>query len=232
MIADNLARLRERIAAACDRAGRSPDEILLVGASKQVPPDRIQEALDAGLTALGENYIQEAVPKIAAMERPATWHFIGHLQRNKAKIAAESFDLIQTVGTEALARALDRHAEARGRPLPVLLEVNLAGSPERPGVLPSDVARLADTVAALPHLHLQGLMGMPPAQEDPESARPYFRTLKRLWDALHNENRMTLSMGMTGDFEIAIEEGSTLIRVGTGLFGARGTGESERGVTG
>lgn len=220
-IAENIVRINEQIAEACERAGRDPSGVLLVGASKQVEPERIREAIDAGLPALGENYVQEALPKIDALGHPVPWHFIGHLQRNKAKVAAQNFDLIQTVDTLALAQALDRHAEAAAKRLPVLLEVNLAEDPARPGVLPAAVPDLAAQVRELPGLRLRGLMGMPPPGPDPESARPYFRTLKRLWDALHNENRSVLSMGMTADFPIAIEEGSTLIRIGTGIFGHR-----------
>jgi pyridoxal phosphate enzyme (YggS family) len=220
-IPDNLAHIKEVIDAACERAGRDPSEVLLVGASKQVPPDRIREAFSAGLPALGENYVQEALPKIEALGHPIPWHFIGHLQRNKSKVAAQNFDLVQTVDGLSLAQALSRHAEAAAKTLPVLLEVNLAGRPDRPGVSPDSVADLADQIAALPSLRLHGLMGMPPPGPDPESARPYFRTLKRLWDALHNENRLILSMGMTADYPVAIEEGSTLVRIGTGIFGRR-----------
>jgi hypothetical protein len=128
------------------------------------------------------------------------------------------------VDTLSLAQALDRHAGAMGKRLPVLLEVNLAGDPARPGIPPPSVPNLASHLRELPHLHLQGLMGMPPPGPDAESSRPYFRTLKRLWDALHNENRQILSMGMTADYTVAIEEGSTLIRIGTGIFGSRKPG--------
>jgi pyridoxal phosphate enzyme (YggS family) len=220
-IVSRLARIRESIADACDRAGRRPEEILLIGASKRVEAERILEAVRAGLPALGENYVQEAVSKIEEIGRPAPWHFIGHLQRNKAKVAAMHFDLVQTVDSLALAQALDRHAEALGKTLPILLEVNLAGDPERPGVPPEEVERMADAANSLKNIRLQGLMGMPPPVISKEDARPFFRTLKRLWDALHNENRMALSMGMTSDFPVAIEEGSTMIRVGTGIFGPR-----------
>lgn len=227
-IADNIARVRLEIVSACGRAGRDPSEVALMGASKLVPPERIREAVEAGLDALGENYVQEALPKIETLGYPVPWHLIGHLQRNKAKAAAQSFDLIQSVDSLPLARSLDRIAGAAGKRLPVLLEVNLSGLPERPGVAVEAALDLADGARGLPNLRLQGLMGMPPYGSDPEAARPYFRTLKRLWDALHNENRVILSMGMTGDYPIAIEEGSTLVRVGTGVFGQRGAGNGQR----
>ena len=220
-VAENIARIREQIAAACERAGRDLSEVLLVGASKQVPPERIREAVEAGLPALGENYVQEALPKIETLGHPVPWHFIGHLQSNKAKVAAQNFDLIQTVDSLALAQALNRHAGDAGKVLSVLLEVNLAGDPNRPGAPPDLIPDLAAQIRELPRLHLRGLMGMPPPGPDPESARPHFKTLKNLWDTLHNENRQILSMGMTADFHAAVEEGSTLIRIGTGIFGRR-----------
>jgi pyridoxal phosphate enzyme (YggS family) len=220
-ISETIARIQEAIAAACERAGRNASEVLLVGASKQAPPERIREAIGAGLPALGENYVQEAVPKIEEIGHAVPWHFIGHLQRNKAKIAAQHFDLVQTVDTLPLAQALNRHSGALYRRLPILLEIKLVADPDRPGVLPDDLPRLAEAINELPNLHFQGLMGMPPPALHKEDARPDFRTLKRLWDALHNENRQILSMGMTADFTVAIEEGSTLIRVGTGVFGSR-----------
>ncbi|MBW3625723.1 MAG: YggS family pyridoxal phosphate-dependent enzyme, partial [Armatimonadetes bacterium] len=176
-VAENIARIREQIAAACERAGRDPSEILLVGASKQVPPERIREAVEAGLPALGENYVQEALPKIEALGHPVPWHFIGHLQRNKSKVAAQNFDLVQTVDSLALAHALNRHAGDAGKRLPVLLEVRLSDDPDRPGVPPDMIADLAAQICEMPHLHLRGLMGMPPPAPDPAAPLRHRRSL-------------------------------------------------------
>jgi hypothetical protein len=211
----NLERVRERIARAAERSGRQPEDILLVGVSKTVAAERIQQAIAAGLPALGENRVQEAALKIAALGRPVPWHLIGHLQTNKVKDAVELFDVIESVDRIPVALELSRRAT---RPVEVLAEVNLAGEPSKTGFAPAEVKRVVDTIAGLPGLMLRGLMAIPPAVAAPEEARRWFRALRELRD---QAGLTDLSMGMSADFEIAIEEGATIIRVGTAIFGER-----------
>ncbi len=211
----NLQRVRERMARAARRAGRRPEDILLIGVSKTVPAERVREALDAGLPALGENRVQEARDKIRSLGRPVPWHLIGHLQTNKVKDALELFDVIQSVDRLSLAAELARRTR---RPLAVLVEVNLAGESSKGGFAPSEVKAALDAIRTLPRLEVRGLMAVPPAAPDPEQARPWFRALRDLRDAA---GLPELSIGMSADFEVAIEEGATMVRVGTALFGAR-----------
>jgi hypothetical protein len=232
-IADRIASVRERIAQAAARSGRPPEAIRLVAVTKTVEAARISQAVRAGVTDLGENYVQEARTKssevatalLAAHSEPPPliWHLIGHLQRNKAKYCADLFSLIHSVDNYQLAQELGKQAAKHGKTQPILIEVNLAGLPERAGVAPNDTLALAERVAQVPHLAVRGLMGMAPfsSSDDPEQARPHFARLRGLWDCLPADCRHTLSMGMSGDFEIAIEEGATLVRVGTALFGQR-----------
>jgi pyridoxal phosphate enzyme (YggS family) len=223
-IAANLTFVRERLARAAERAGRRHDDITLIAVTKTVEAARVQEAAAAGLTDFGENYVQEArakIPKIAADADKISWHFIGHLQSNKAKYSVELFSLIHSVDNYQLAQEIDKHASKRGKTQAVLLEVNLAGNPERAGVEPEALAPLVEKVTALPGIHLQGLMGMAPLTGEAEGARPHFARLRRLWESLPEENRRILSMGMSGDFETAVEEGATHVRIGTALFGRR-----------
>ncbi len=224
-IADNLAQVRERIAAACRRAGRHPEEITLVAVSKKMPPERIEAAMQAGQRVFGENYLQEAEAKIEALP-PASWHFIGHLQSNKAKKAARLFSMIETVDSRKLA---DKLAAARRDlhpdPLDVLIQVNVGGEAQKAGIAPEEVGDLARHIVTLDGLRLCGLMTIPPWNPDPEATRPHFRRLADLAadlaaDALLPEE-YELSMGMSTDFEVAIEEGATIVRVGTALFGPR-----------
>ena len=184
--------------------------------------EAVREALAAGAGELGENYVQEAEEKWAALgEVPAMRHLIGHLQRNKTGKAAALFDMVQTVDSLELAEALGRRAGLLGRMLDVLIEVNLSGEATKFGVAPAEALDLAAEVAAVPHLRLQGLMGMGPAGVDERAVALSFRRGRALFEELPGEHRQVLSMGMTGDFELAIAEGSTMVRVGTGLFGAR-----------
>jgi pyridoxal phosphate enzyme (YggS family) len=207
---------------AAERAGRRGEEVRLVAVTKTQPAERVREALAAGVRELGENYVQEAEAKWAALgEAPAVRHLIGHLQRNKAGKAAALFDMVQTVDSRELAEALGRRAGLLGRTLDVLIEVNLSGEATKFGVAPEEALDLAAEVAAVPHLRLQGLMGMGPLGEDERTAARSFRRGRALFEKLPGEHRHVLSMGMTGDFELAIAEGSTMVRVGTGLFGAR-----------
>ncbi len=221
VVADNLARVQERIVRSAERVGRKPEEIRLLGATKSVPLERIFEAVEAGLRLFGENYIQEALPKISALGSGIEWHFIGRLQRNKAKEAVEYFSMIQSVDSLRLAEALNRRAEQAGKRIPILIEVNLGEEATKGGVLVSDLFPTIEVLRKYSFLQIQGLMAIPPLTPDPEDARPYFRTLKTLFDQLDNEFRHCLSMGMSHDFEVAIEEGSTLVRLGTALFGPR-----------
>lgn len=223
-VAANLADIRGRIEAAARRAGRDPAAVTLVGVSKTVEPERIRAALDAGLTHLGENRVQEAVEKMIALsDRAPTWHLIGHLQRNKARRAVELFDRIETVDSLRLAEALERGAEEIGRDLRVFVEVNIAEEPQKSGVAPGEAAALVDAIDALPWLTVTGLMAIPPRDEDPERSRPHFARLRRLHEELRTGRPALhhLSMGMSADFEVAVEEGATEVRVGRALFGSR-----------
>ncbi|MEW6595097.1 MAG: YggS family pyridoxal phosphate-dependent enzyme [Thermodesulfobacteriota bacterium] len=227
-IRENLATIRARMAAAAQRAGRAPESVTLVAVSKLMPVAKIAEAAEAGQLLFGENYLQEAEEKIGRLPPALRWHFIGHLQSNKAKLATELFHMVETVDRIKLARLLDRHAAEAGRVLPVLVQVNVGGEPQKAGVLPEEAAQLLQEMAALSHLAVRGLMTMPPFFDQPEAARPFFRALRLLSEELAGKGLLgvhgpvELSMGMSGDFEVAIEEGATLVRVGTALFGARG----------
>jgi pyridoxal phosphate enzyme (YggS family) len=215
-IAERLALIRERVTRAADRAGRAPAEVTIVAVSKSFPPEAIEEAAAAGIAHIGENRVQEAAAKIPSLRHlPVTWHMVGHLQTNKAKTALELFDIIQSVDSLRLAEALSHRAE---RPIPVLLEVNVAGEASKFGFSLPEVPQAAEAVARLPHLNVCGLMTIAPLVGEPEEVRPLFRELRRLRDAL---GLAELSMGMTDDFEVAIEEGATMVRIGRAIFGGR-----------
>jgi pyridoxal phosphate enzyme (YggS family) len=226
-IRSRLEELRRRMHAAAAACGRSPAEVRLVAVSKTFPAESIREAAAAGVTDIGENYIQEARDKHAALSgTPLTWHFIGHLQTNKAKYAVRMFDLIHTVDSHRLGCELDRCAAAAGKVQPVLVQVNVAGEATKSGAAPGEAPALVRRLAGLKHICVRGLMTMPPFFNSPERVRPYFAELRRLRDRIRAEGiagvAMTeLSMGMTGDFEAAIQEGATLVRVGTAVFGER-----------
>jgi len=219
---DRLAALRGRIAAAAGRSGRPAGAVRLVGAAKTVPAARLSAAVAAGLSDLGENRVQEAEGKIPAVTPRPVWHLIGHLQSNKARRAAALFDCIQTLDSERLAVALDRHVAELGRsaPLDVLIEVNVSGEAAKHGVEPALAADLIAAVRrACPHLSLRGLMTVGPLVEQPDEARPAYRRVAAM---ARDAGLAELSMGMSGDFEVAIEEGATMVRVGSALFGERG----------
>lgn len=218
MLADRLAEVRSRIERAAGRAGRKAGEITLVAVTKVFPASAIQEAHAAGLRDFGENYVQEFENKYPAVRslEGARFHLIGHLQSNKARRAAEIFHVIETVDSAKLARRLND----TGRPLEVMLEVKLAEEDTKSGAAPEDLPALVEAVARCPNLRLTGLMTMPPWAEDPEASRPYFRRLRELAERFELKR---LSMGMSHDFEVAIEEGSTEVRIGTALFGSRRT---------
>jgi len=214
----NLDRVQAAIASACRRAGRAPEDVLLIAVSKTVEADRIRSGIEAGVRALGENRVQEAKDKIEALGRPVPWHLIGSLQTNKAKDAVRLFDWIHSVDRLDLARELDRRAHAIGRTVNVLIEVNIGDEPQKAGVRPAELKALLDAVAGLPALRIRGLMAIPPVVEGAEQSRPAFRRLRELRNEAGLEH---LSMGMSADFEVAVEEGATMVRVGTAIFGPR-----------
>jgi len=224
-IRDNAARVLDRIARAAHRSGRKGGDIRLVAVGKTQPASFIGEAMEAGLTVFGENYVQEAEEKIRAFPQ-AEWHLIGKLQRNKVKKAVSLFSFIQTVDSLGLLAEISRRAVEAGKVLPVLVEVNLAGEGSKAGVAPEEVAGFLEAAPGLPGIGLTGLMAIPPWTEDPEESRPYFIRLREiLSDCVSRGGAGTgmkeLSMGMSGDFETAIEEGATMVRVGTAIFGSR-----------
>jgi PLP dependent protein len=224
-IARNLEEVRGRIAAAAREAGRDPALVRLLAVSKTVPLEPIRAAVAAGQLLFGENYLQEARPKIAALGPGLSWHFIGHLQSNKARAAVALFEVIQGVDRLKLARALDAAAASLGGIQKILIQVNLAGEASKSGAAPEAVPGLLRELGRLPHLRVLGLMALPPWLDDPEAVRPYFRALRELRDRLEaNCGRPLpeLSMGMSGDFEVAVAEGATLVRVGAAIFGSRG----------
>ena len=215
-IAERVAHLRQRVERAAERAGRSPADVTIVAVSKGFPPQAIEEAVAAGIAHVGENRVQEAATKVPGLrDLPVTWHLVGHLQTNKAKTALELFDIIHSVDSLHLAEALSHRSQ---RPLPVLLEVNVAGEAAKFGFPPDEVTAAAQAIARLPNLDLRGLMTVAPFVSDPEAVRPVFRELRRLRDAL---GLAELSMGMSDDFEVAIEEGATLVRIGRAIFSER-----------
>ncbi|MCO5045706.1 MAG: YggS family pyridoxal phosphate-dependent enzyme [Kiritimatiellae bacterium] len=229
-VADRLSAIEERILAACARAGRSRDEVELIAVSKTQPPAAVAEVAALGLRIFGENKVQEARAKIPECPSQLSWHLIGHLQSNKAKWAVELFDVIHSVDSEKLARVLDAAADAAGRTVRILLEVNVSGEGSKFGLKPEEVAGVLAVANACPRLVVEGLMTMAPLAPEAEKARPYFRKLRELRDSLARETGTPLehlSMGMSGDFEVAIEEGATRVRIGTLLFGDRKARKAE-----
>lgn len=225
-ISQNLEEIKRRIQEAARGAGRDPGEVRLVAVTKTVTLDRLQEAVAAGHTLFGENYVQEAKGKITELGPGLTWHFIGHLQSNKAKAAVAAFDLIHSVDRLRLAQALEQAAARQDKIQDILLQVNLAGEASKSGTAPEDAQDLLSKISQMPHLRVRGLMTMPPWLDDPEQVRPYFRALRELRDRLRDlrlgdGDLPELSMGMTGDFEAAVAEGATLVRIGTAIFGPR-----------
>lgn len=215
--------MRDRIHCACERSGRQPSSVRLIAVTKGVGADAVREAVTAGAIDLGENRVQEAVAKQDTLASlPARWHLIGHLQRNKAAHAARRFAMVQSVDSLEIAQALNRFREGVGTPLDILLQVNVTGEASKSGCRPDEVAALAAALAALPRVRLRGLMTIGPLGA-PEAARPAFRALRAVREALHRggSTGLQLSMGMSQDFEIAIEEGADMIRVGTAIFGDR-----------
>ncbi len=225
-IAANIAAIKQRMTAAAARSGRTTESIRLLAVSKTIEPERIRQAMEAGMTLFGENYVQEAREKIPDIGHDVHWHMIGHLQTNKAKYVVSLFEWIHSVDRLELAEELDRRAGQHSRKLNVLIEVNVSGETSKSGAEPSSVLELVRQISVLPNLSIQGLMTMPPYSDDPEQSRPYFIALRKLRDDIESAHiprvaMNELSMGMTDDFEVAIEEGATIIRVGRAIFGER-----------
>ncbi len=226
-IARNLNAVRRRIEAACTRCGRDPGAIRLVCVTKTMRAETVLSAIQAGAVLFGENYIQEARDKCAALSQyPVIWHFIGHLQTNKAKYAVKLFDIIHTVDSLRLAAELDREARKIGKVQKILIQVNIGKEASKSGIGAESADSLIRSIAGFPNISVRGMMVIPPFFDEPERVRPYFRGLRELRDTLNHSGisdvRMDeLSMGMTGDFEAAIEEGATLVRIGTAIFGER-----------
>lgn len=225
-VGERVGEIRRRIAVAADRVGRPVDSITLVGASKRQSLDRMQEAWEAGLRVFGENRVQEALEKQPQLPLDIEWHLIGPLQSNKARRAATAFRMIHSIDRWKIARALDRHAAEAGRTIEGLLEVNLGEEPSKHGFTPGSLIEQVAALTDLEHLRIVGLMAIPPFEQDPDAARGWFRKLRGLRDELFSSGDWSdragyLSMGMSQDFEAAIEEGATHVRVGTSLFGER-----------
>jgi PLP dependent protein len=239
-IAENIARVQEQIAVAASRASRNPEEITLMAVSKTFPAESIREAYAAGLRVFGENRVQEFADKAAAVRdlRDAEWRLIGHLQTNKAAKAAELFDAVDSVDSLRMAEKLNGFAESAGKTLSVLIEINLGGEPTKSGIPPGsdELEQIVQGAPRWGNLKIQGLMTVPPYTEDFEGSRPYFRQLRQIREsiaarALPQIGMAVLSMGMSHDFEVAIEEGSTCVRVGTAIFGLRARLDHDSEVT-
>jgi pyridoxal phosphate enzyme (YggS family) len=231
VIADRVAAVRERIARAAARAGRKADDVTLVAVAKTHPPERVREAFAAGLRDFGENKVQEAEGKIAALAdlAGARWHMVGHLQANKARKAVTLFDRIHSLDDVGLARRLEKAGAEQGRRVRVLVQVDLAGEKTKFGLDQAHLFPALEILRGLKSVRVEGLMGFPPYEEDPERVRPHFRRLREVRDAALARDLLLgrdLSMGMSHDLEVAIEEGATLVRVGTALFGERETQET------
>jgi PLP dependent protein len=227
MISENLALINRKIAEAATRAGRKPEEVRIVAAAKGQGCEKIEEALAAGIKIIGHNYLQEANKELPGKVTPdLEFHMIGHLQKNKAGKAVELFNVVQTLDDVKLAEAMNRRAEAANRMMGVMIQLNLAGEEQKSGISENEVEKLVVAIRDLPSLKLLGMMTMPPFFDDPDRARPYFGRLRELRERLMGSGILTpemreLSMGMSGDFEVAVEEGATLVRIGTVLFGPR-----------
>ena len=226
-IAANCWKVLDRINEAAAKCGRDPSQIQLLAASKTQSVSRIQQAIEAGIRLFGENYVQEAKIKREAVKDPVEWHMIGHLQRNKVKVALELFDLIESLDNAELARELDKEGKKRGKTVRAFVEVNLGGEESKSGIPKEKVVALLQEAGKLSHLRIEGLMVVPPFRENSEEVRPYFRALRELQTELMalkitNVDLQELSMGMTHDYPVAIEEGATLVRIGTAIFGPRG----------
>lgn len=227
MICSNITKIKETIADAALRCGRDPGEITLLAVSKRMTASKIEEAFRCGQRYFGENFVQEAKEKINNLAPSISWHFIGHLQSNKARQAARLFTMIETVDRLKIARALNKYASELDKYLDILVQVNVGLERQKSGINPQNGEQFIQELATLKNLRIKGLMTMPPYSPDPEESRPHFRALKQMATEFQNKGFFTdntsvvLSMGMTSDYIVAIEEGATLVRVGTGIFGKR-----------
>ncbi len=226
MLKDNLKQVEENIAKACARAGRDRSEVTLIAVSKTKPVEMLQEIYDEGVRTFGENKVQEICEKYEQLPSDIEWHMIGHLQRNKVKQVIDKAALIHSVDSYRLAQEISVQAQKKNICMPILVEVNIAQEESKFGISADDTVQLVEEIAALPNLEIKGLMTIAPFVTDPEENRTYFRQIKQLSVDIKNKNidnvsMDVLSMGMTGDYEVAIEEGATMVRVGTGIFGAR-----------
>jgi len=220
-IGSHLDEIRARIAAAAERSGRSPEAVTLVCVTKNRSLDEIRAALEAGVPIVAENRVQEAAQKIPAFPHTVIWHLVGHLQRNKVKQAIELFDMIHSVDSLRLAEEIEKRAASARQIVPVLVEVNVAGEASKFGVTPEEAPELGAAMSTMPHVDLGGFMTMAPFVDDAEQVRPVFRALRELRDRLHGEQGLELphlSMGMTQDYEVAVEEGATMVRIGSAIF--------------
>lgn len=226
MVKENLAEVETRIGQACERAGRKREEVTLIAVSKTKPVSMMEEAIGAGIVDFGENKVQEIVDKYEVLPRNLNWHMIGHLQRNKVKYIVDKVCMIHSVDSLKLAETISELAAKKNVEVPVLIEVNMAGEDSKFGVTPEAAPALVEAAAKLPGIRISGLMTIAPFVENPEDNRIHFRNLRKLsvditGKNIDNVSMSALSMGMTGDYEVAIEEGATMVRVGTGIFGAR-----------
>lgn len=226
MVAENLEQVRKNIELACRKAGRDPKEVTLISVSKTKPVSMLQEAYDAGSRDFGENKVQEIMDKYPQLPSDIRWHMIGHLQRNKVKYIVDKVALIHSVDSLRLAETIENEAAKHNVTVPVLIEVNVAQEESKFGLKTEEVLSLVESIAALPHINIKGLMTIAPYVEDPEENRGIFRELKKLsvdiaTKNINNVSMSVLSMGMTGDYQVAVQEGATMVRVGTGIFGER-----------
>lgn len=226
MVKENLAEVEKRIQAACARSGRNREEVTLIAVSKTKPVSMIEEALETGILEFGENKVQEMCEKHEMLPKNIRWHLIGHLQRNKAKYVVDKAALIHSVDSLRLAEAISQEAKKKGVTVPILIEVNVAEEDTKFGIRCEEAEALIEQIAVLDNIRIMGLMTIAPFVENPEENRKHFRKLKQLFVDIKTKNKdnvnmLELSMGMTGDYEVAIEEGATLVRVGTGIFGER-----------
>ncbi len=226
MIKDNVAEVEANIQKACKRAGRSREDVTLIAVSKTKPVSDIYEVMETGIIDYGENKVQEICDKIEAISEPLNWHMIGHLQTNKVKYIVDKVKLIHSVDSLRLAQQISSEAQKKGVDVYILIEVNVAEEASKFGLSTEEVIQMAEDISKLPSVHIRGLMTVAPFTDNPEDNRPYFRNLKQLAVDIARKNidnvtMNELSMGMTGDYEVAIEEGATMVRVGTGIFGTR-----------
>lgn len=226
LLEENIANVKSKIKFAAERAGRDPENIDIVAVTKTIPPEIIQKAVDSGLALLGENRVQEARDKKELVNGNVQWHLIGHLQRNKVKMALSLFSMIQSVDSLPLAEEIQKRAEQIQQAVDVLVQVNIGREKTKYGIDPDNTKSFVEKIALFPNLRVRGLMTIAPFKQNPEEVRPYFRQLREIFEnikqaPINNVNMEYLSMGMSNDFEVAVEEGANMVRIGTGIFGAR-----------